>query len=97
MLEMVLYIVFCEMTPEFLQLSLEERKELPLRWGQVALQYGVKMLFWGMPLGVHEHVVCVFEANGSNEKYFKFQREWLALGTPEAGRYVKNTRTITVY
>lgn len=97
MSEMVRYIVFCEMTPEFLQMSLEERKELPLSWSQVASQFGVKMLFWGMPLGVHEHVVCVFEANGSNEKYFKFQREWLALGTPEAGRYVKNTRTITVY
>jgi len=95
--EMVRYIVFCEMTPAFLQLTLEERKELPLMWSQVASQYGVKMLFWGMPLGVHEHVVCVFESNGNNEKYFKFQREWLSLGTPDAGRYVKNTRTITVY
>lgn len=94
---MVRYIVFCEMTPAFLQMPLEERKELPLSWSLVAAQYGVKMLFWGMPLGVHEDVVCVFETNGNNEKFFTFQREWLALGTPEAGKYIMNTRTITVY
>ncbi|MBN2335485.1 hypothetical protein JXL21_07980 [Candidatus Bathyarchaeota archaeon] len=94
---MVRFITFCEMTPEFLGLTLEERQDWPIKWNKVALQYGVKMIFWGMPLGVQEHVVCVFETNGNPEKYFKFQREWLGLGTPEAGKYIKNTRTITVY
>jgi len=56
----------------------------------------VKIVFWGMPMGVKENVLCVFETQGDNETFFKFQRAWLGLGTPEAGRYVKNTRTITV-
>jgi len=49
-----------------------------------------------MPMGVNENIVLVFETNES-EKYFMFQREWLELGTPDAGKYVKTTRTITVY
>ena len=48
-------------------------------------------------MGVKEQAVCVFKYSGKNEKFFKFQREWLGLGTPEAGKYIKNTRTITVY
>lgn len=54
-------------------------------------------MFWGMPVGVKEDVVCVFEVRGGDESFFKFEREWLALGTPEAGKYIKNTRTVTVY
>ncbi len=90
------YITFCEMTNEFLKLPLEERQACVPRWGEIAQTYGVKILFWGMPMGVNEHIVLVFETSDS-EKYFMFQREWLALGTQEAGKLVKNTRTISVY
>jgi hypothetical protein len=40
---------------------------------------------------------CVFEAQSPNETFLKFEREWLGMGTPEAGRYINNTRIITVY
>ncbi len=90
------YITFCEMTNEFLKMHLEERQACVPRWGEIAQNYGVKVLFWGMPMGVNEHIVLVFETNDS-QKYFMFQREWLGLGTPEAGKLVKNTRTITIY
>lgn len=90
------YITFCEMTPEFLKMPLEERQGFIPVWSQMAHQYGVKVLFWGMPMGVNENIVIVFETNDS-EKYFMFQREWLGLGTEEAGKLVKTTRTITVY
>jgi len=90
------YITFCEMTREFLQMPLEDRQEFIPMWSQMAQKYGVKVLFWGMPLGVPEHIVMVFETNDS-ERFFMFQREWLGMGTSEAGKFIKNTRTITVY
>ena len=85
------------MTPEFLELNLEERQQSVKSWGRIASEYGIKIVFWGTPLGVSEHVVCVFETKSKDEKFFKFQREWLALGTKNAGRYIRNTRTIPVY
>ena len=94
---MVKYITFCEMTPEFLKLELEERQKCVKSWGQIASDYGIKIVFWGMPFGVKEHVVCVFEVKSKDEKFFKFQREWLGLGTKDAGRYIRTTRSIPVY
>lgn len=90
------YITFCEMTTDFLKMPLEDRQGFIPIWSQIAKKYGVKFLFSGMPMGVNEHIVIVFETKES-EKYFIFQREWLELGTENAGKLVKNTRTITVY
>ncbi|MBD3171308.1 hypothetical protein GF326_02435 [Candidatus Bathyarchaeota archaeon] len=90
------YITFCEMTTDFLKKPLDERKEFIPKWSQTAKKYGIKLLFWGMPMGVNEHIVLVFETNESG-KYFMFQREWLGLGTEEAGKYIKKSRTVTVY
>jgi len=92
----VKYITFIELTPEFLRLPMDERRSFVLKWSRLASKHGLKIVFWGMPMGVKENVVCVFETQGDNEAFFKFQRAWLGLGTPEAGRYVKNTRIITV-
>jgi len=50
-----------------------------------------------MPMGVREHIVCVFETVDDGESFFRFEREWLGLGTPEAGKFINNLRTITVY
>ena len=94
---MVKFITFCEMTPDFLKLQLEERQQQVQTWGRIASGYGIKIVFWGMPMGVSEDVVCVFDVNGNNEKYLTFQREWLGLGTDDAGKYIKNTRSIIVY
>jgi len=94
---MVRFIVFLEMTSEFLRLPLEERQGFIPQWNQIASKYGIKMLFWGLPLGVSEHVVIVYELAGNQELFFMFQREWLGLGTPEAGRFIGNTRTIIVH
>ena len=96
-IKMVRYITFCEMTPEFLKLQLDERQQYVKTWGRVASGYGIKIIFWGMPMGVKEHLVVTFDANGNDEKFFKFQREWLGLGTEDAGKYVRNTRSIPVY
>jgi hypothetical protein len=90
------YITFCDMTQKFLKKPLDERRGFVPLWSEIAQRYGVKVLFSGMPIGVNENIVIVFETTDS-EKFFIFQREWLALGTPEAGEYVKNTRTISVY
>jgi hypothetical protein len=94
---MVKYITYCEMTPEFLQLPLEDRNNMKIHVSEIAKKYGIKVIFSGMPVGVLEHLVFAFEMNGSNNKFILFQREWLELGTPNAGKYVKNTRSITVY
>lgn len=91
------YIIFCEMTPEFLRLPLEEREKYLPKWSKIASEYGLKVLFWGLPMGVSEHVVIVFEDSSTSHNYFIFQRAWLGLGTPEAGKLIKNTRTIIVY
>jgi hypothetical protein len=50
-----------------------------------------------MPMGVREHIVCVFETKNDKEAFFKFEREWLGLGTSEAGKYINSLRTISVY
>ncbi|MCW4048162.1 MAG: hypothetical protein NWE89_00345 [Candidatus Bathyarchaeota archaeon] len=94
---MVKFIVFCEMTPEFLRLPLEERQSWIPKWTEIAKKYGIKTLFQGNPMGIREHTVFAFETIGNGNEYFMFQREWLALGTPDAVKYIKNTRTITVY
>ena len=94
---MVKFITFCEMTSEFLKLQLEERQDYVQTWGRTASKYGIKIVFWGMPIGVKEQVVCVFDVNGNDAKFFEFQRAWLGLGTDDAGKYIKNTRSITVY
>jgi hypothetical protein len=94
---MVKCITFIEFTTNFLSLPLEKREEQVRKWIQLASKYSIKFLFYGIPMGVKEHALCVFEYSGKNEIYFKFQREWLGLGTPEACKYVKNTRTIIVY
>ena len=73
------------------------RQEFIPRWNEVASKYGIKMLFWGLPMGVSEQVVIVYELTGNQELFFVFQREWLGLGTPEAGKYIRNTRTIIVH
>jgi hypothetical protein len=85
------------MTPEFLQLPIDERKKIRSEVSEIAEKYGIKAVLIGMPLGVSEQLVIVFDVNGNNNKFFLFQREWLKLGTPDAGRYIRNTRSITVY
>jgi hypothetical protein len=91
------YITFCELTDEFLRLSFEERRSYIPRWTNIAKKHGIKVLFWGMPMGVTEHIVCVFETVDDVEAFIRFEREWLGLGTPEAGKFINRLRTITVY
>ena len=93
---MVKYICFVQMTPGFMRLSLEERKSrIPIQ-REMARKHGLKVLFYGTTIGVREHVVVVFESDNNANDYLKFQREWQGLGTPEAGKFIEYTRTITV-
>lgn len=91
------YITYCEMTADFLRMPLEERERYLPKWSKLAMEYGLKVLFWGLPMGVPEHVVIVFEDNSNSSNYFIFQRAWLKLGTSEAGKLIRKTRTIIVY
>ena len=93
---MVKYICFVQMTPEFLKLSLEERKSWIPTWKEMASRHGLNVIFYGTTIGVREHVVVVFESEANSSNYMKFQREWQGLGTPEAGRFIEYTRSITV-
>jgi len=85
------------LTDEFLRLPLDERRSYVPKWSQIASKYGVSLLFWGMPMGKREHLVCAFEADKNGGAFFRFEREWLGLGTPEAGKHIKSLRTIIVY
>jgi hypothetical protein len=96
-MKMVRYITFIEFAPGFLRLSMEDRKLQIRKWIKIATKYGLKVLFYGVPMGVREHAVCVFEFTGDNNKFFVFNREWLGLGTSEAGKLINNIRTITVH
>ena len=93
----VKYICFCQMTPDFLRLPLEERNKWMTDGLEIARKHGLKVIFWGNSMGVREHVVVVFESNGISDDYMKFQREWQGLGTPEAGKYIDYSRTVTVF
>ena len=93
---MVHYICFCMMTPEFLKLPIEERESYIPIWTKLAMKHGIKLLFWGTTIGVSEHVTFVYEAPIHSENYFKFIREWLELGTPNASKLILYTRTVTV-
>jgi hypothetical protein len=85
------------MAPEFLRLPIEKRKGHIPQWSELAKKHGLKMLFWGTTMGIKEHVVIVFESNHDSSNFFKFQREWLGLGTELAGTIIEYTRTITVH
>jgi len=93
----VKYICFCQMTPEFLKQSQEEREAQILRWREIAKKHGLKTLFWGSTIGVKEGSVVVFEVVKNHDSYTEFQREWLSLGTSDAGRYFEYIRTISVH
>ena len=90
------FICYVQMTPDFLKLSLEERKSWIPTWKEMAKKHGLNVLFYGTTLGVREHVVVVFESAENSEGYLKFQREWQGLGTPEAGKFIEYTRSIPV-
>jgi len=94
---LVKYMCFCMMAPDFLMLSLEERRNFVPEWTELAADYGLRLLFWGPTMGIKEHVVFVFESNRNSINFFKFQREWQSLGTPDAGKYIQYIRTITVH
>ena len=90
------FICFVQMTPEFLKLSLEERKSWIPTWTDMAKKHGLNVVFYGTTLGVRENVVVVFETAENSDSYLRFQREWQGLGTPEAGKFIEYTRSITV-
>jgi hypothetical protein len=93
---MVHYICFVMLTPQFLQLSLKERESFIPKWTEMAKKYGLVLLFGGNALGIAENVVLAFEAPGHSDNYFKFMRDWLELGTPNAGKLISYTRTVTI-
>jgi hypothetical protein len=84
------------MAPDFLKLTLEEREKFIPKWRKQAEKYEMKILFWGTAIGVSEHIVVVLES-AEHDNYFKFLREWQGLGTPNAGKHIEYTRTITVH
>jgi hypothetical protein len=85
------------MAQDFLKLSLDEKKKLISNWSKIAHSHGIKVLFWGSTLGLKEHGVVVFDTNGNTEKFLKYKREWLALGTPDAGKFIQYVRIVTVH
>jgi hypothetical protein len=85
------------MAPDFLKLNLDNRRDHIPEWASLAKKHGFKLVFWGLTMGVKEQAVFVFESNYNSEKFFKFQREWIKLGTPEAVKLIENMRTITVH
>jgi len=94
---MVKYICYIQMTPDFLKLSLEERKAKLEEYKELAKGYCLKLLFCGSTLGVREHAVIVMESKEYSEKIVKFLRDIQGLGTNEASKYVEYTRTVTVF
>lgn len=91
------FITFCQLSDEFLKKPLEERTGYIHQWNKIAEANRVKVLFWGMPQGVSENLVYAFETKNDGISFFQFEREWLSLGTDEAGRFVKYLRSIVVY
>lgn len=85
------------MTPDFLKLSLEDRKAKLEEYTELAKVYSLKFLFCGSTLGVREHAVLVMESKECSDKVVKFLRDIQGLGTPEASKYVEYTRTVTVF
>jgi hypothetical protein len=85
------------MAQGFLELVLDEKQKLISKWSKLAHSHGIKVMFWGSTLGLKEHGVVVFETNGNPNKFLKYKREWLTLGTQDAGKYIQYVRTVTVY
>ena len=95
--KMVKYICFCMMAKGFLKLDIEEKKKLISEWSKLAHSHGIKVMFLGSSLGIKEHGVVAFDTNGSTEKFLKFKRKWLSLGTQDAGKYLQYIRVVTVH
>ena len=93
---MVYYVCFVMLTPEFLKMPLKERETFIPKWAEMGKKYGLNLLFGGNSLGVAENITLAFEAPAHSDAYFKFLRDWLELGTPNAGKLIAYTRTVTV-
>lgn len=85
------------MTQSFLKLDLDEKQKLIAKWSKLAHIHGIKVMFWGSTLGLKEHGAVVFDCNGTPNKFLKYKREWLALGTQDAGKYIQYIRIVTVH
>ena len=49
------------------------------RFEEKAERYGLKVLLWGSPLGMHDESVVVFDVGESIDNYFKFLEENIAI------------------
>ena len=94
---MVKYIYFIQRTPDFLKLSLEDCKSKLEEYTERAKVYCLKFFFCESILGVRKHAVLVMASKEYSDKIVKFHRDIQGLGTPEASKYVENTRTVTVF
>ena len=90
------YISFAKMTSEYLRLSSEDRMDWLEQLNKLAYEHGMKILFWGNPLGVSENAVLVFESMKGPDNYIRFMGAWQEIGGENANRYIEYTRTIPV-
>lgn len=57
------YIRYGNQSPEWLEMTTEQRNEKVKKLKKEAAKHGFKLLVWGGPFGVSEEIVCVYESD----------------------------------
>lgn len=57
------------------EITEEEKNKIYTQFKEQAEKYGLKLLVWGSPMGMHDESVVVFDIGESIDNYLKFLEE----------------------
>ena len=71
-----LFISHCQVTQVYGDAKPEERTNYFAKMKESAKEYGINLVFWGVPWGVLESLTIVLESEKSLDNYFSWRRAW---------------------
>lgn len=69
------YIRYGNDTPEWREMTAEQRKEKYKKIKEKAAEHGFKLLMLGLPFGVSERMLCVYKSEKALEDFIAMNRE----------------------
>jgi hypothetical protein len=88
-----MFIRYCEVTDEYRNATMDERKDFLSKTKKSAKEHGFEMTFWGGPWGVPESLALVFKSEKSLDGFVEWLQATGPLGLPA---YIESSRTITI-
>jgi len=69
------YIRYGNPTPEWREMTVEQRRELVKKIKEKTAGHGFKLLMWGGPFGVSEEIVCVYKSEKALQDFIAMNQE----------------------